>query len=111
MSAKIRERKAASGDIAFYIDTYHKEHRLFSQTTGVQANPKNRKLFNQIKADALELMRTVEKDLERERMRCGPVRLNLNSSLSRNIESQHKKMFRNVKNTFHKESLSACCVI
>ena len=66
MGVKIRERKMASGDIAFYIDTYHKEHGRFSQKTGLQADPKNRKVFNQIKAEALERVRIVEKDLQRD---------------------------------------------
>jgi len=66
MGVKIRERKMVSGDVAFYIDTYHKEQGRFSQKTGLQANPKNRKVFNQIKAEAMERMRQVEKDLERD---------------------------------------------
>ena len=66
MGVKIRERKTASGDVAFYIDTYHKEQGRFSQKTGLQANPKNRKVYNQIKAEALEMMRKVEKDLARD---------------------------------------------
>ena len=56
----------ASGDVAFYIDTYHKDFGRFSQKTGLQANPKNRKVFSQIKAEALEMMRKVEKDLQRD---------------------------------------------
>ena len=66
MGVKIRERNMAGGDIAFYIDTYHKDFGRFSQKTGLQASPKNRKEFNQIKAEALERMRKVEKDLQRD---------------------------------------------
>jgi integrase len=66
MGVKIRERSMAGGYVAFYIDTYHKDFGRFSQKTGLQANPKNRKAFSQIKAEALEMMRKVEKDLERD---------------------------------------------
>jgi len=66
MGVKIRERSMAGGEVAFYIDTYHKDFGRFSQKTGLKANPKNRKEYNQIKADALERARKVEKDLERD---------------------------------------------
>jgi integrase len=66
MGVKIRERSMAGGYVAFYIDTYHKDFGRFSQKTGLQANPKNRKVFSQIKAEALEMMRKVEKDLQRD---------------------------------------------
>ena len=56
----------AGGEVAFYIDTYHKDFVRFSQKTGLKANPKNRKEYNQVKADALDRARKVEKDLERD---------------------------------------------
>ncbi len=66
MGVKIRERKMAGGEVAFYIDTYHKDFGRFSRKTGLQANPKNRKEFNQIKAEALDKMRKVERDFIRD---------------------------------------------
>jgi len=66
MGVKIRERKMAGGEVAFYIDTYHKDFGRFSQKTGLQANPKNRKEFNQIKAQALDKMRKIERDFIRD---------------------------------------------
>ena len=56
----------AGGEVAFYIDTYHKDFGRFSQKTGLQANPKNRKEFNQIKAQALDKMRKIERDFIRD---------------------------------------------
>ena len=66
MGVKIRERKMAGGEVAFYIDTYHKDFGRFSQKTGLQANPKKRKEFNQIKAQALDKMRKIERDFIRD---------------------------------------------
>jgi len=66
MGVKIRERKMAGGEVAFYIDTYHKDFGRFSQKTGLQANPKNRKEFNQIRAQALDKMRKIERDFIRD---------------------------------------------
>ncbi len=43
MGVKIRERKLASGEVAFYIDVYHGKYGRFSVKTGIQGNPKNRK--------------------------------------------------------------------
>ena len=56
----------AGGEVAFYIDTYHKDFGRFSQKTGLQANPKNRKEFNQIRAQALDKMRKIERDFIRD---------------------------------------------
>ncbi len=66
MGVKIRERSMSGGEVAFYIDTYHGEYGRFSQKTGLKANPKNRKEFNQVKAEALEIMRKVERDFMRD---------------------------------------------
>ncbi len=66
MGVKIRERNMAGDEVAFYIDTYHKDFGRFSQKTGLKANPKNRKEYNQIKAEALERARKIERDLMRD---------------------------------------------
>ncbi len=66
MGVKIRERSMAGGEVAFYVDTYHKDYGRFSQKTGLQANPKNRKEYNQIKAEALERARKIERDFMRD---------------------------------------------
>lgn len=66
MGVKIRERSMAGGYVAFYIDTYHKDYGRFSQKTGLQANPKSRKEYNQIKAEALDRVRKIERDLMRD---------------------------------------------
>ncbi len=63
---KIRERRLSSGDVAFYIDTYHKDFGRFSQKTGLQANPKNRKAYNQIKAEAVAKAHKIELELQRD---------------------------------------------
>jgi len=66
MGVKIRERAVAGGEVAFYIDVYHKDFKRFSQKTGLQANPKNRKLYNQIKAEAEDKRRKIEVDFIRD---------------------------------------------
>jgi integrase len=66
MGVKIRERELASGDVAFYIDTYHKDYGRFSQKTGLQVNPKNRKEYREAAAEAQDRARQVEKDLLRD---------------------------------------------
>ena len=62
MGVKIRERKLASGEVAFYIDVYHGKYGRFSVKTGIQGNPKNRKAFNTVKAEAEDNRRGYEKD-------------------------------------------------
>ena len=66
MGVKIRTRSMAGGEVAFYIDTYHREYGRFSQKTGLKANPKNRKEYNQVKAEAMERARKVERDFIRD---------------------------------------------
>ncbi len=66
MGVKIRKRRMAGGEVAFYIDTYHKDFGRFSQRTDFKANPKNRTEFDQVKADALDMARKGQKDLERD---------------------------------------------
>jgi integrase len=66
MGVKIRERKLADGEVTFYIDTYHRDYGRFSQKTDLKVNPKNRKEYNKIKADAFDRARKVEKDLEHD---------------------------------------------
>ncbi|WP_041467352.1 tyrosine-type recombinase/integrase [Chlorobium phaeobacteroides] len=65
MGVKVRERKMASGEVAFYIDTYHKDYGRFSQKTGLQVNPKNRKEHRDVLAEAQDKARQIEKDLVR----------------------------------------------
>lgn len=43
----------AGGEVAFYIDIYHNDFGRFSQKTGLQANPENRKEYNLVKAEAV----------------------------------------------------------
>ncbi len=62
MGVKIRERKMAGGEVAFYIDVYHGELGRFSVKTGIQGNPGNRKAFNTAKAEAEDKRREYEKD-------------------------------------------------
>jgi len=62
MGVKIRERKLASGEVAFYIDVYHSEYGRFSVKTCLQGNPKSRKEFNTVKAEAEDKRREYEKD-------------------------------------------------
>ena len=69
MGVKIRERKLAGGEVAFYIDVYHGEidegkPKRFSVKTGLQENPKNRKAFNLAKAEAEDQRRGYEKDFQ-----------------------------------------------
>ena len=64
MGVKIRERKLASGEVAFYIDVYHKDFGRFSTKTGLQENPKNRKPSNIAKAEAEDLRRGFERDFQ-----------------------------------------------
>jgi len=66
MGVKIRERKLASGEVAFYIDTYHKDFGRFSQKTGLQANPKDRKAFKAAQSTVQDKVRQIEKDLARD---------------------------------------------
>lgn len=66
MGVKIRERALASGEVAFYIDTYHRDYGRFSQKTGLQANPKDRKAYKAAQAAALDKVRQIEKDLARD---------------------------------------------
>ncbi len=69
MGVKIRERKLAGGEVAFYIDVYHGDPKQgglgrFSVKTGLQEYPKNRKAFNTAKAEAEDLRRGYEKDFQ-----------------------------------------------
>lgn len=66
MGVKTRERKLASGEVAFYIDTYHKDFGRFSQKTGLQVNPKKRKEYREALAEAQDKARRIEKDLLRD---------------------------------------------
>lgn len=66
MGVKIRQRSMAEGEIAFYIDTYHRDFGRFSTRTGLRVNPKERKLFKEAAAKAEEIRRQVEKDFERD---------------------------------------------
>lgn len=66
MGVKIRERKLASGEVAFYIDTYHRDFGRFSQKTGLQANPKDRKAYKAAQSAVLDKVRQIEKDLARD---------------------------------------------
>jgi integrase len=63
MGVKVRERHLASGDVAFYIDTYHRDFGRFSQKTGLQVNPKNRKEYRDTLAEAKDKARLIEKAL------------------------------------------------
>ena len=64
MRVKVRERVLANDDIAFHIDIYHKGYKRFVQATGVTVNPKHRKAYNQAKAEVLDKVRIIEKDLQ-----------------------------------------------
>ena len=64
MGVKIRERILAGGEVAFYIDVYHGELGRFSVKTGLQANPKNKRVYNQAKAEAEDKRREFEKDFQ-----------------------------------------------
>lgn len=66
MSVRIRERKLLSGDVAFYLDVYHRDYKRFSQKTGLQVNPKNRKAYSQAKADANTKAGRIEMELLRD---------------------------------------------
>ena len=54
----------ADGNITFLIDVYHKDYGRFVQSTGIKENPKNRKAYNQAKAEILDKVRIIEKDLQ-----------------------------------------------
>jgi integrase len=64
MSVKVRERLLSSGETAFYLDIYDKNHGRFSIKTGLRENTKNRKAYNIVKANALDRARQIEKDLQ-----------------------------------------------
>ncbi|NTV19567.1 MAG: site-specific integrase [Bacteroidales bacterium] len=66
MGVKIRERKMASGEVAFYIDTYHKDYGRFSQKSGLQASPKNRKEYREALGNVQDKARQIERDLARD---------------------------------------------
>lgn len=66
MGVKVIERKAASGDIAFSIDVYHKDFGRFRQSTGLKASQKDRKAYAKAKAETEEQRRQIEKQLERD---------------------------------------------
>ena len=54
----------ADGSVSFLIDVYHKDYGRFLQATGIKVDPKNRKLYKQSKADVLDKIRIIEKDLQ-----------------------------------------------
>jgi len=64
MGVKIRERKLAGGEVAFYIDVYHGELGRFSVKTGLKENTKNKKEFSTAKAEAEDQRRGYEKDFQ-----------------------------------------------
>ncbi|MBZ4219406.1 MAG: site-specific integrase [Chlorobium sp.] len=68
MGVKIRVRGMSGGEVAFYIDTYHKDFGRFSQKTGLQANPnpKNNTEFKRVKAEAEDMRRKIERDFIRD---------------------------------------------
>ncbi|NTW83192.1 MAG: hypothetical protein HGB36_07470 [Chlorobiaceae bacterium] len=66
MGVNIRKRKLATGEVAFYVNTYHKDFGRFSIKTGLQANPKNRKEYREALASAQEKVRQTEKILQRD---------------------------------------------
>ena len=66
MGVNIRERKLASGEVAFYIDTYHKDFGRFSQKTDLRANPKDRQAYKAAQSAARDKARQIEKDLVRD---------------------------------------------
>ena len=66
MGVKIRERMLTGGEVAIYIDTYHRDFGRFSQKTGLQVDPKNRKEYRQILQEAQDRVRKLEKDLQRD---------------------------------------------
>ena len=66
MGVKIRERPLSSGEIAFYIDTYHKYFGRFSRKTGLQVNPKNRKEYRDALSEVQDQVRQIEKELQRD---------------------------------------------
>jgi integrase len=66
MGVKIRERALSSGEIAFYIDTYHKYFGRFSRKTGLQVNPKNRKEYRDALSEVQDQVRQIEKELQRD---------------------------------------------
>ncbi len=64
MSVNVRARKLASGETAFYLDVYDKNHGRFSLKSGLRENTKNRKAYNEAKAQAQDMARQMEKDLQ-----------------------------------------------
>ncbi len=40
MGVKIRERSTSGGEVAFYIDTYHREYGRVSQKNRIVSEPK-----------------------------------------------------------------------
>jgi hypothetical protein len=48
----------------FSPTVYHKDYGRFLQTTGIKVDPRNRKLYKQSKADVLDKIRIIEKDLQ-----------------------------------------------
>ncbi len=66
MGVNLKERRISGGEVAFYIDTYHREYGRFSQKTGLQANPKNKAEFKRVKAEAEDRRREAERDFIRD---------------------------------------------
>jgi len=64
MGVSLIKRKLVSGEVNFQIDVYHKDYGRFRQKTGLQANPKNRKAYNQAMAEAEDKRREFEKDFQ-----------------------------------------------
>ncbi len=66
MGVTIRKREMAGGNIAFYLLVYHKDFGKFSQKTGIQEHPKNKRAFNQAETAAKEKQLQLQRNLQRD---------------------------------------------
>jgi len=66
MGVKIVKRQKASGAVAFFIDTYHKDFGRFREKTGIEAMPQDRKAFKAAAAAAEDRRRQAEVRLLRD---------------------------------------------